>query len=158
MKAAELPTATPSIPTIYSRKRPAAQRHGVNDRPGQRDEFRAAFWRLSVAGTIVPCGRRGAGSKAARVRSPVVGTYSMRQAAICGGCLLVWLLAAAAHCASEEWPQWRGPTRNGQSNGVKPPSAWPKELDIRWQVEVGLGHSSPIVSDRQGLCLRPPRR
>ena len=61
----------------------------------------------------------------------------------------MWLLAAAAHCASEEWPQWRGPTRNGQSNGVKPPSNWPKELDIRWQVEVGLGHASPIVSDRK---------
>jgi outer membrane protein assembly factor BamB len=73
----------------------------------------------------------------------------MRQAAICGGCLLVLLLAAAAPCATEEWPQWRGPNRNGQSNGVKPPAAWPKTLDVRWQVEVGLGHASPVVADRK---------
>jgi outer membrane protein assembly factor BamB len=48
--------------------------------------------------------------------------------------------------ASVEWPQWRGPNRDGLATGVVPPSAWPKELKPRWRVDVGIGHSSPVVS------------
>lgn len=28
----------------------------------------------------------------------------------------------------------------------KPPSAWPETLEQAWQVEVGIGHASPVVS------------
>ncbi|HEY0173473.1 MAG TPA: PQQ-binding-like beta-propeller repeat protein [Pyrinomonadaceae bacterium] len=48
--------------------------------------------------------------------------------------------------AAIEWPQWRGPNRDGLAAGVTPPSAWPKELKPRWRVTVGVGHASPVVS------------
>ncbi|HEX8150123.1 MAG TPA: hypothetical protein VF591_23265, partial [Pyrinomonadaceae bacterium] len=48
--------------------------------------------------------------------------------------------------ASAEWPQWRGPNRDGLALGVNAPAAWPKELKRNWRVTVGVGHSSPVVS------------
>jgi outer membrane protein assembly factor BamB len=48
--------------------------------------------------------------------------------------------------ATAEWPQWRGPNRDGLAAGVTPPSVWPKELKPRWKVAVGVGHASPVVS------------
>jgi len=63
------------------------------------------------------------------------------------------------------WPQWRGPNRDGNITGLPAPSSWPKSLKDEWKVTVGVGHSSPIVSEgkiyvfaRQGeeevlLCL-----
>ncbi|HEX8560449.1 MAG TPA: PQQ-binding-like beta-propeller repeat protein [Pyrinomonadaceae bacterium] len=53
---------------------------------------------------------------------------------------------AAPAVASAEWPQWRGPNRDGLAAGVAPPAAWPKELKPRWKVTVGIGHASPVVS------------
>ena len=43
-----------------------------------------------------------------------------------------------------DWPQWRGPERNGVAPSA--PTAWPPALTKRWEVTVGLGHSSPVVS------------
>ncbi len=63
------------------------------------------------------------------------------------GSLLGWVLVILGYCAVEEWPQWRGPHRDGQANGFKAPTAWPRELEKRWQLEVGRGHSSPLVAD-----------
>ncbi|HEX8502652.1 MAG TPA: PQQ-binding-like beta-propeller repeat protein [Pyrinomonadaceae bacterium] len=54
--------------------------------------------------------------------------------------------AGAPAAVSAEWPQWRGPNRDGTAEGVAPPSAWPKELKQSWRVTVGVGHSSPVVS------------
>lgn len=62
---------------------------------------------------------------------------------------LGWLLALAGFFAVEDWSQWRGPHRDGQVAGVKAPAVWPKALVERWQVEVGLGHSSPVVADQK---------
>src|SRR4051812_41031918 len=52
----------------------------------------------------------------------------------------------APAAAAVEWPQWRGPNRDGLVSGVAPPAAWPKELKQNWRVTVGVGHSSPVVS------------
>jgi outer membrane protein assembly factor BamB len=60
-----------------------------------------------------------------------------------------WLLALLAFFAVADWPQWRGPNRDGQAVGFDAPATWPKELTEGWQVEVGLGHSSPVVVDRK---------
>jgi outer membrane protein assembly factor BamB len=73
----------------------------------------------------------------------------MDQVATWGGTLLGWLLALLTFCALEEWPQWRGPHRDGQVIGFRVPSEWPTKLQQRWQVEVGLGHSSPVVADHR---------
>jgi len=71
----------------------------------------------------------------------------MAQIAVWMGSLLSWVLVVVTCCAVEEWPQWRGPKRDGQVLGLKLPAKWPAQLHEKWQVEVGLGHSSPVVSD-----------
>ncbi len=70
----------------------------------------------------------------------------MRPRAAWGASLLGWLLIASASSAIEDWPQWRGPHRDAHAPGVTPPAIWPKQLTRRWQVEVGLGHSSPVMA------------
>jgi outer membrane protein assembly factor BamB len=48
--------------------------------------------------------------------------------------------------AVAEWPQWRGPNRDGLAAGVAAPSVWPKELKPVWKATVGIGHASPVVA------------
>jgi outer membrane protein assembly factor BamB len=64
-----------------------------------------------------------------------------------------------------DWPQWRGPNRDGLVADATIPATWPKVLKEGWKVTVGVGHSSPVMSNgkiyvfaRQGeeetlLCL-----
>jgi len=54
------------------------------------------------------------------------------------------LLAGAA--AAQDWPQWRGPNRDGVITSFREPAAWPKTLTKRWNVEVGTGYATPIVA------------
>ncbi|MBN9691746.1 MAG: PQQ-binding-like beta-propeller repeat protein [Verrucomicrobia bacterium] len=61
------------------------------------------------------------------------------------GLLLIglWMQGRAA----DTWPQWRGPTRDGQVSGP----AWPETLQgaaltQRWQVSLEPGYSGPIVT------------
>lgn len=44
------------------------------------------------------------------------------------------------------WPGWLGPARNGWVDDFEPPTMWPERLKKDWQVEVGIGYSSPLVS------------
>jgi outer membrane protein assembly factor BamB len=48
---------------------------------------------------------------------------------------------------AEDWPQWRGPHRDGVAAGFIEPKAWPEKLTLKWKVAVGEGHSSPVVAD-----------
>jgi outer membrane protein assembly factor BamB len=48
--------------------------------------------------------------------------------------------------ADDHWPGWRGPARDGQVNDFRPPTSWPERLKRVWQVEVGTGYASPVVS------------
>jgi outer membrane protein assembly factor BamB len=57
--------------------------------------------------------------------------------------MLVVLLAGSA--AAQDWPQWRGPDRNGTA-GIELPDPWPASLEQAWQVQVGEGHSGPVVA------------
>jgi RNA polymerase sigma factor (sigma-70 family) len=47
--------------------------------------------------------------------------------------------------AGGDWPQWRGPNRDGVVHGVKVPAKWPRSLREEWQAPVGGGISSPVV-------------
>jgi outer membrane protein assembly factor BamB len=53
------------------------------------------------------------------------------------------LVAAVATAA--DWPQWRGPARDGRILDLKPRGSWPTALKSGWTVKVGAGHASPIV-------------
>jgi outer membrane protein assembly factor BamB len=57
---------------------------------------------------------------------------------------LVALLPALGLAA--DWPQWRGPSRDGVVPGLPPRTAWPEALKPGWKVNVGIGHSSPVVA------------
>ncbi|HUX17391.1 MAG TPA: PQQ-binding-like beta-propeller repeat protein [Phycisphaerae bacterium] len=48
--------------------------------------------------------------------------------------------------SAQDWPEWRGPGRDGTARGVAAPAAWPEDLQRAWRVEVGLGHSSPVMA------------
>jgi len=56
-----------------------------------------------------------------------------------------WPRAGAAP-PSADWPQWRGPNRDGRVAGLAPRASWPETLTPGWKVAVGAGHASPIVS------------
>lgn len=47
--------------------------------------------------------------------------------------------------AQQDWPQWRGPNRDGSAASFAPPAEWPEQLTRRWKVEVGLGYATPLV-------------
>src|SRR5947209_5872488 len=48
-----------------------------------------------------------------------------------------------------DWPQWRGPNRDGKAAGFDAPATWPKELTKKWSVPVGDGVATPaLVGDR----------
>lgn len=57
------------------------------------------------------------------------------------------LVLLAAVGAATDWPQWRGPNRDGYAPSFRGPAAWPEKLTQRWKVTVGEGHSSPIFGD-----------
>lgn len=59
------------------------------------------------------------------------------------GFLLTLILIGVAH--SQDWPQWRGPNRDGVVGSFVPPKAWPATLKSIWKVPVGEGHSSPVI-------------
>jgi outer membrane protein assembly factor BamB len=57
---------------------------------------------------------------------------------------------AAVTCSgglAGDWPQWRGPERDGQADPADVPARWPDTLEPAWRVTAGEGHSSPIVAD-----------
>lgn len=61
-------------------------------------------------------------------------------------CLLA--LANAAVCAhAADWPNFRGPTRNGISVEKGWRATWPGDMPVAWKAEVGLGFSSVVVSE-----------
>jgi len=61
----------------------------------------------------------------------------------------VVVLIAAGPTWAQDWPQWRGPNRDGKAQGFAAPSQWPKELTRTWQVKVGLGCATPALVDGQ---------
>lgn len=47
--------------------------------------------------------------------------------------------------SGQDWPQWRGPKRDGEVPAFREPAAWPKALTQVWKVEVGTGYSTPLL-------------
>lgn len=51
-----------------------------------------------------------------------------------------------------DWPQWRGPNRDGSVLAALP-AQWPETLKKRWEIPVGAGHSSPVVSGNRVVVI-----
>jgi outer membrane protein assembly factor BamB len=72
-----------------------------------------------------------------------------------------WGICGLGHAIGQtspntSWPGWLGPQRNGWVDGFQPPAQWPEQLKRGWQVEVGTGYSSPLVTD--GLVYQHARQ
>ena len=62
--------------------------------------------------------------------------------------IAVWSLAslpATAQDSSLDYPQWRGPDRDGSAASFVEPETWPEQLNRTWQVDVGTGYGTPII-------------
>ncbi|MCX6225801.1 MAG: PQQ-like beta-propeller repeat protein [Bacteroidia bacterium] len=54
---------------------------------------------------------------------------------------------------NNDFPGWRGTNRDGKVTGFKAPANWPKELTKVWEVTVGLGDASPVLSNNKFYLL-----
>ena len=61
--------------------------------------------------------------------------------------VLVFTLSGIVHLSAADWPQWRGPLRDGHvPAGVAVPDSLPADPHVVWRQEIGGGFSSPVVS------------
>ncbi len=61
---------------------------------------------------------------------------------------LLFLVVTAANSVADDWPQWRGPHRDGVWRETDIVKKFDKpKLDIAWRVEIGSGYSGPTVAD-----------
>ena len=51
-----------------------------------------------------------------------------------------------------DWPQWRGPKRDGSVSAALP-AQWPEALKKRWEIPVGAGHASPVASGNRVVVI-----
>ena len=65
------------------------------------------------------------------------------------------VLFAASYVFAQDWPQWRGPNRDGKVSGFTAPQKWPSELTQKWKKTVGLGDATPaLVGDKLYVFVR----
>ena len=53
--------------------------------------------------------------------------------------------SVGAQRSSTDYPQWRGPNRDGALPSFATPATWPEALTMRWNVEVGEGYATPVL-------------
>jgi outer membrane protein assembly factor BamB len=57
------------------------------------------------------------------------------------------LALAPALLTAADWPQWRGPNRDGVAPDAKLPARWPAEPPApKWKAAIGDGYSGPVVA------------
>ena len=83
----------------------------------------------------------------------VISSRTMSRGRVLFGAVLVLGAAAAS---SGEWPQWRGPNRDGSVAAPPQTGVWPEELTLLWRRNVGEGYSGPIISG-DGLWVHTRR-
>ncbi len=66
------------------------------------------------------------------------------------------ILLGSSFVLSQDWPQWRGPNRDGKVKGFTPPKEWPKELTQKWKVSTGQGTDATpaLVGDKLYVFTR----
>ena len=68
---------------------------------------------------------------------------------------LLWAVLLAPTAGAQDWPQWRGPNRDGAVASFRAPASWPERLREMWKVEVGSGYATPLlVGDRLYVYTR----
>lgn len=65
------------------------------------------------------------------------------------------MLIMTGRVPGQDWPQWRGPNRDGKVSGFTAPQTWPTALKPSWKATVGLGDSTPaLVGDKLYVFAR----
>ena len=59
--------------------------------------------------------------------------------------VLVTVSNGSHEAAAQDWPQWRGPNRDGVVAAFDVPPVWPDRLTRQWTIEVGLGYATPVI-------------
>lgn len=57
------------------------------------------------------------------------------------------IFVAAMTSANAQWPQWRGPQRDGVVAAAFVPASWPEKPVRLWTQPLGEGYSTPVVAD-----------
>ena len=75
----------------------------------------------------------------------------------------VAFLLAATSCVSttvaDDWPQWRGPNRDGVWRETGIVESFTKDrLDIKWRAKIGRGYTGPTVADGRVYLMDRPRK
>lgn len=68
----------------------------------------------------------------------------MKHRILAGAILIGVVIAIPLVATSQDWPQWRGPARDGAA-AFSVPASWPETLQQKWRIEVGLGYATPIL-------------
>src|SRR5512144_986349 len=66
----------------------------------------------------------------------------------CGALAVAVTLACVTTNAQQrptDYPQWRGPARNGSASAFEVPRTWPERLVRKWRVTVGEGYATPLL-------------
>jgi outer membrane protein assembly factor BamB len=61
------------------------------------------------------------------------------------GVVAVGAGTVAAQRPTGDWPQWRGPNRDGSAPSFVAPKTWPESLTQRWKVDIGIGYATPVI-------------
>ena len=65
---------------------------------------------------------------------------------VCAVVLLLMVpLIGRAQNSGADWPQFRGPNRDGSVASFTEPRSWPDRLTQKWSVNVGEGYATPLV-------------
>ncbi len=67
--------------------------------------------------------------------------------------LALFAAFATFTAAASDWPQWRGPQRDGHAGSAIKLDTLPKEAKMLWSVPVGVGQSSPIIAGNRVIYL-----
>ncbi|MGO9114488.1 MAG: PQQ-binding-like beta-propeller repeat protein [Thermoguttaceae bacterium] len=70
----------------------------------------------------------------------------MKNITKCLAPVVVSLIISGDCLLAQDWPQWRGPDRDGKVTGFSTPSTWPTNFTQRWHVIVGKGDASPVLA------------
>ena len=75
-----------------------------------------------------------------------------RSRVVTAGCVILVLTGGVL---AQDWPQWRGPHRDGKAAGFTAPQQWPAELTQKWTATVGQGDATPaLVGERLYVFAR----
>jgi outer membrane protein assembly factor BamB len=85
-------------------------------------------------------------------RRALAALAALTALAAAGGSNVVAQTQQKSAATGTNWPQWRGPRRDGSVDAVLP-VRWPDALKKTWEIPVGAGHASPVVSGNRVVVI-----